>query len=54
VVLVRASLPEAEFAAGARRYPYFDGMAGTGQVRVRSQSIMTTLVPGLRNLSEAQ
>lgn len=52
VVLVRASLPEAEFAAGARRYPYFDGMAGTGQVRVRSQSVMTTLVPGLRNLGE--
>jgi membrane fusion protein (multidrug efflux system) len=54
VVLVRASLPEAEFAAGSRRHPYFDGMTGTGQVRVRSQSIMTTLVPGLRNLSKAE
>lgn len=54
VVLVRASLPAAEFTAGARRYPYFDGMAGTGRIRVRSQSIMTTLVPGLRNLGEGQ
>jgi multidrug efflux pump subunit AcrA (membrane-fusion protein) len=53
VVLVRASLPAAELVAGPRRYPYFDGMAGTAQVKVRTQSLMTTLVPGLHRLREA-
>jgi hypothetical protein len=27
-------------------------MAGTVEVRVRSQSVLTTLIPGLRELSE--
>jgi biotin carboxyl carrier protein len=51
-VLVRASLPSPSFEAGSHRYPYFDGMAGTVEVRVRSQSVLTTLIPGLRELSE--
>lgn len=51
-VLIRAALPESSFAAGSRRYPYFDGMAGMVEVRVRSQSLLTTLIPGLRELSE--
>jgi multidrug efflux pump subunit AcrA (membrane-fusion protein) len=52
-VLVRARLPEPSFAAGSHRYPYFDGMAGIVEVRVRSQSVLTSLIPGLRELSEA-
>jgi multidrug efflux pump subunit AcrA (membrane-fusion protein) len=51
-VLVRARLPERSFGAGSHRYPYFDGMAGIVEVRVRSQSVLTTLIPGLRELSE--
>lgn len=51
-VLVRARLPASSFDAGSQRYPYFDGMAGTVEVRVRSQSVLTTLIPGLRELSE--
>jgi multidrug efflux pump subunit AcrA (membrane-fusion protein) len=51
-VLVRASLPGPSFAAGSHRYPYFDGMAGSVEVRVRAQSLLTTLIPGLRELSE--
>jgi multidrug efflux pump subunit AcrA (membrane-fusion protein) len=53
-VLIRAQLSDSSFEAGSHRYPYFDGMAGTVEVRVRSQSVLTTLIPGLRELSERQ
>lgn len=51
-VLVRARLPAGHFEAGAQHYPYFDGMRGKVEVEVRSQSVLTTLVPGLRVLAE--
>lgn len=50
VVLVRARLPSREFEADGRRYDYHDGMQATAQVRVRSQSLLKTLLPQLRGL----
>jgi multidrug resistance efflux pump len=50
VVLVRARLPARAFEVDGRRFRYFDGMQGRAEVRVRSQSILTTLVPGMRAL----
>jgi len=51
VVLVRARLPTRDFEIDGRTYRYFDGMQGQAKVRVRAQSILTTLVPGLRALA---
>jgi multidrug efflux pump subunit AcrA (membrane-fusion protein) len=50
VVLVRARLPARTFDAEGRRLTYFDGMPGTAQVRVTSERILLSLVPGLKAL----
>jgi multidrug resistance efflux pump len=52
VVLVCARLPSRAFEIDGRTYRYFDGMQGHAKVRVRAQSILTTLVPGLRALAD--
>lgn len=48
VVVVRARVPSREFDAGGQRLAYFHGMQGTVSVRVKSERIVTTLVPGLK------
>ncbi len=50
VVLLQATLPSATFAVAGRHYGYYDGMTGTARIRLRSESILITLVPGLKAL----
>lgn len=52
-ILVRAALPSRTFRARGVDYPYFDGMRAIADVRVRDESLLVTLVPGLRALFEA-
>jgi multidrug efflux pump subunit AcrA (membrane-fusion protein) len=51
-VIVQAHLPLRRFKAEGRWQDYHDGMHGTAEARVRSQTILATLLPGLRNLME--
>jgi len=48
VILVRAKLPARTFNSDGRVFSYHDGMHGTAEVRVRTESILLTLVPGLK------
>jgi len=50
VVLVRAHIPSRSFEADGKRLSYFDGMLGTAHARVKSERIVTTIVPGLKAL----
>jgi membrane fusion protein (multidrug efflux system) len=50
VILVRASLPGAAFEADGRAYNYFNGMHGNAEVRVRTKSILVSLIPALEAL----
>ena len=50
VVVVQARLPTASFVENSREYAYSHGMTGRAEVRLRSRSILTTLVPGLDRL----
>jgi len=50
VVLVTADLPSPTFEADGERYRFHDGMWGRAEVRVRSQTILQALVPGLKAL----
>jgi len=50
VVLVRAHVPSRFFEADGKRLAYFDGMLGTAQARVKSERIVTTIIPGLKAL----
>jgi hypothetical protein len=50
VVLVRARLLASTFAADGGAYSYYDGMTGAVEVRLRSERILYTLVPGLNVL----
>ncbi|AKQ65939.1 hypothetical protein A176_002851 [Myxococcus hansupus] len=50
IVLVRARLPSSSFVHGGRQFAYFDGMPARVEARVRSESILMTLIPGLRGL----
>jgi membrane fusion protein (multidrug efflux system) len=50
VVLVRAHAPSRYFEADGKRLAYFDGMLGTAHARVKSERIITTIVPGLKAL----
>lgn len=49
-VLVRARLPTSSFQSEGRPYDYFDGMPAQVEARVRSESILMTLVPALKGL----
>jgi multidrug efflux pump subunit AcrA (membrane-fusion protein) len=51
VVLVRGRLPAAQFTVDDRVFRYHDGMLGAAEVRVRSEPIIFTLVPGTRRLA---
>lgn len=48
VVLVHARLPQRTFESDGETYFFHDGMFGTAEVRVRSEPILVTLVPGLK------
>ena len=50
VVLVRAHLDSPSFQDHGRTFDYFDGMQGLAEARVRSESVLGTLVPGLKRV----
>lgn len=52
VVVVHASLSGTSFDAGGRTYSYHDGMAGLARARLRSERLLTTLLPGMRLVTE--
>jgi membrane fusion protein (multidrug efflux system) len=47
VVFVHARLPDRTFESGGRSYEYHEGILGTAEARVRSERILTALLPGL-------
>jgi membrane fusion protein (multidrug efflux system) len=51
-LLLSARLPGHTFAAKGREYDYYDGMRATARVRVQGESLLVTLLPALRALSE--
>jgi hypothetical protein len=52
VVLVEAMPSSATFGVGGQSFPYFHGMNGIAEARVRTERIVVTLIPGLRYLFE--
>ncbi|XXF76342.1 HlyD family efflux transporter periplasmic adaptor subunit [Myxococcaceae bacterium GXIMD 01537] len=50
VVLVRARLPSRTFVREGQTLNYFDGMPARAEARVRAESILVMLVPGLKGL----
>ncbi len=50
VVLVRARLPNRTFSSEDRRFSFYSGIPARGDVRLRSESILVTLMPALRAL----
>jgi biotin carboxyl carrier protein len=50
VVLVRGRLPRNAFTVDGVTYRFHDGMQGSVTVRVRSERILFTILPGLRRL----
>jgi len=50
VVLVRAVLPSRDFTASGQSFQFYDGMVGAADVRLRSESLLVALIPGLRDL----
>jgi membrane fusion protein (multidrug efflux system) len=48
VVLVRGHIPGIDFSIDGKTYRYHDGMLGNAEVRVRSERILYTLIPGMR------
>jgi biotin carboxyl carrier protein len=50
VVVVRARLAAKVFAADDETYRYHDGMGGLAQVKVRSERLIFTLIPGLKRI----
>ena len=49
-VLVRAALPDTTFKSEGEKYGYFDGLTGLAEIRVRSESLLVTLIPALKVL----
>lgn len=54
VVLVTARLPADTFESNGRRYAYHDGISGRAEIRVRSERLITTLVPALKAVLPAE
>jgi multidrug efflux pump subunit AcrA (membrane-fusion protein) len=52
VILVEAVLPRDTFTSGGQAYAYHDGMHATMEVRVRSEPIILSLLPGLKSVIE--
>ncbi len=49
-VIVRARLSSPSFESEGRTYAYHDGMPAVADVRLRSQSVLELVVPGLRGM----
>jgi membrane fusion protein (multidrug efflux system) len=49
-IRVRARLPSRTFQSEGVTYDYFDGMPARAEARVRTESILVTLVPALKGL----
>lgn len=49
-VLVRAHLPASTFRRDGRTFPYVDGMTARAEARLRAESLLVMLVPGLKAL----
>jgi multidrug efflux pump subunit AcrA (membrane-fusion protein) len=52
VVLIEAKLASSTFMVDGETFHFFHGMSGTGEVRVRTESVLFSLVPGLRVMFE--
>jgi membrane fusion protein (multidrug efflux system) len=52
LVRVEAELPRDTFESGGETYVLHDGMWGSAEVPVRSESLLVALVPGLRDVLE--
>lgn len=50
VVLVQAHLPSATFLSNDQAYPYYAGMQGRAEARVRSERIIVLILPPLKRL----
>ena len=50
VVLVEARLSDRSFDFAGEEVPYFDGMVGTAHLELGSESLLISLVPGLRTI----
>ncbi|MCE9576819.1 MAG: HlyD family efflux transporter periplasmic adaptor subunit, partial [Deltaproteobacteria bacterium] len=50
VVVVRARVPADGFVADGMRYRWHDGLSGHVEVRVRSESILATVLPAVKKL----
>jgi membrane fusion protein (multidrug efflux system) len=50
VVMVRSRLLSPTFESDGNVYPYHDGMGGTVEIRLRDETILEMLVPGLKEL----
>ncbi len=50
VVFVTAVLPRLSFSIGERELKFHDGMQASAEIAVRSESLLLSLVPGLRSL----
>lgn len=50
LVLVRARVSSHSFENDGRTFNYFDGMPARAEVRVRSESILLSLIPGMKGL----
>jgi membrane fusion protein (multidrug efflux system) len=48
LVLVEATPPSPTFTVDGQTFEYYHGMNGTAEARVRSESILLSLIPGLR------
>jgi membrane fusion protein (multidrug efflux system) len=48
VVLVTARLPDRSFIFDGQTYSYYDGLLGFAEVGVRRETLLLTLIPGLR------
>ncbi|HYE87183.1 MAG TPA: HlyD family efflux transporter periplasmic adaptor subunit [Vicinamibacterales bacterium] len=53
VVIVRATLPSQYWTVSDQPFRYYDGMPATGRVRVRSQRLVSALIPGLSDRTAA-
>jgi hypothetical protein len=48
VVLVQAKLPSRSFTAQGREYAYFEGMQGSAEARVGTETVAAALIPVLK------
>jgi len=50
VVLVTARLPNSTFIADGKTFNFYEGMQGNTDAKVRAESVLITLIPGLKAL----